>query len=143
MSAGVTEAPAVLDIEGAPRDLGLDQGRACAETLRDRTARSGGRGDWLGRWRPFEGPRGLARAERTARDVRRHFPHLDERVIGLSRGADVSELALHYLLARELGPDGEGARLATAIDAEGRITLVSLAARWSGRCPGCPAPMPG
>ena len=112
----------VIACEGAPRALGLDQGAACAEAIRARVARAGGRRAGLGRWRPFE-PGALARARATARDVRRHFPHLDERVIGLARGARVPELALHHLLARELGPEGEGASLGAGSDAEGRIVL--------------------
>jgi hypothetical protein len=106
--------------QGAPRDLGLDQGAACAAAIRDRVARAGGRGDWLGRWRPFARG-GLARARATGRDVRRHFPHLDERVIGLARGARVPELALHYLLARELAGEGTGAGLRVDLDPEGRV----------------------
>jgi hypothetical protein len=105
--------------EGAPRDLGLDQGTACAAAVRDRVARAGGRGDWLGRWRPFARG-GLAHARATARDLKRHFPHLDERTIGLARGAKVPELALHHLLARETAGEGEGALLRVGLD-EGRI----------------------
>jgi len=112
----------VIACEGAPRDLGLDQGTACAEAIRARVARAGGRRDGLGRWRPFE-PGALVRARATARDVRRHFPHLDERVIGIARGARVLELALHHLLARELGPRGDGALLGAGFDAEGRIMV--------------------
>jgi len=108
----------VIACEGAPRDLGLDQGTACAEAIRARVARAGVRRDGLGRWRPVE-PRALA----TARDVRRHFPHLDERVIGLARGARLPERALHHLLARELGPEGEGASLRAGFDAAGRIVV--------------------
>jgi len=116
--------PAVISCEGAPRDLGLDQGRACAAAIRDRVARAGGRGDWLGRWRPFE--RGaLARARATARDVRRHFPHLDERVIGLARGARVPELALHHLLACELAGEEQSADLRAGFDAEGRLVIAT------------------
>jgi hypothetical protein len=120
-------APPLVSCEGAPRDLGLDQGTACAAAIRDRASRAGAPGDWLGRWRPYEGPRGQRRAALVARDLRRHFPHLDERVIGLSRGADVSERALHYLLARELTPDGEGARLRVMLESDGRLGLVSSA----------------
>ncbi len=115
----------LLACEGAPRDMGLAQGRAFEAEIAERVRRVGGRGDWLGRWRPFEGPRGHGRAQRTARDVRRHFPHLDERVIGLSRGADVSELGLHYLLARERTPEGVGATLRVGLGPDGRITLAS------------------
>jgi hypothetical protein len=112
----------VIECRGAPRDLGLDQGVACAEAIRARVERSGGVSTWLGRFRPFEAG-ALERARRTARDVRRHFPHQDERVIGLARGAEVLEIALAHLLARELGPDGEVAALRAGIDARGRIAV--------------------
>ena len=112
----------VIACEGAPRDLGVDQGTACAEAIRARVERSGGVGVWLGRFRPFEAG-ALERARRTARDVRRHFPHLDERVIGIARGAKVPEIALAHMLARELGPDGEVAALRAGIDARGRIVV--------------------
>jgi len=115
-------ALAVIACEGAPRDLGLDQGRACAAAIRARVARAGGRGDWLGRWRPFA-PGALAQARASARDVRRHFPHLDERTIGLARGAGVPELALHHLLAHELRGEGEGAAVRAGFDGEGRIVF--------------------
>ena len=114
--------PTVIHGEGAPRDLGLDQGTACGDAIRERIQRAGGRGDWLGRWRPFA-PRGLERAEATARDVRRHFPHLDERVIGLAAGAKVPEVALHHLLARELAGEGEGASLVAGFDDEGHLVV--------------------
>lgn len=122
-AAGSIE-PAVVSGEGAPRDLGLDQGTACAAEIRDRVARIGAAGDWLGRWRPFDAKR-LPPARATARDVRRHFPHLDERVIGIARGARVPELALHALLSRELGPEGSGARLQMGLDDAGRLVVVS------------------
>jgi len=112
----------LVECRGAPRDLGLDQGAAGVAAIRDRVARAGGHGDWLGRWRPFA-PGALERARRTGRDLKRHFPHLDERTIGLARGAKVPELALHHLLARELCGEGGGATLRAGLDAEGRIAL--------------------
>jgi len=111
--------PTEISCQGAPRDLGLDQGTACAEAIRDRVRCVGGRGDWLGRWRPFDG--GLARDRLTRRDLKRHFPHLEEWLIGLARGADVPEIALASLLARELGTECEGGALRAGFDAGGRI----------------------
>jgi hypothetical protein len=112
----------VIACRGAPRDLGLDQGTACAEAIGARVRRSGGVSVWLGRFRPFEAG-ALERAARTARDVRRYFPHLDERVIGLARGAKVPEVALAHMLAHELGPEAESAALHAGIDARGRIVV--------------------
>jgi len=98
----------IVECEGAPRDLGLDQGVACGDALRAwiaaRPARS-------------EGP-----ADRTLRrDVRRHFPQLAERIEGLARGARVPEVELGRGLAGPLGaPPVEAAPrapLALGIDA--------------------------
>jgi len=86
----------VLVCEGAPRDLGLDQGRWCrstlvagfrAQTLLDRT-----------RWRlGFQSDT----TRRIARDLRRYFPQQAEAIEGMSRGAGVPEAWLVELLARE------------------------------------------
>lgn len=77
-----------IDCEGAPRDLGLDQGRAIGEgvdaelarILRERRLRSG--------------------LLELGRDVERHFPHLAERMAGLACGAGVERSALVVALAR-------------------------------------------
>jgi hypothetical protein len=73
--------------EGAPRDLGLDQGSACRDAIR-RATRSLG---------PIPGGVELGR------DLTRHFPHLAERTAGLASGAGVSTASLLALLARTLG----------------------------------------
>lgn len=73
--------------EGAPRDLGLDQGSACRDAIR-RATRS------LGRV-----PGGVE----LGRDLTRYFPHLAERTAGLASGAGVSTASLLALLARTLG----------------------------------------
>jgi hypothetical protein len=78
---------AVVRCEGAPRDLGLDQGEACVTALR-------GLSDSL---------RGLRAPRPLARDLRRHFPQLAERLEGLGRGARVPARLLLRALARELG----------------------------------------
>ena len=69
--------PAEFVCRGAPRDLGLDQGRAELARVRveARSARRARNGSVDG----------------VARDVRRFFPHLLERIEGLARGARVKE----------------------------------------------------
>src|SRR5512134_3669726 len=87
---------------GAPRDLGLDQGRACRDAVRA-DARALGwdeDGGWLGALRGRPGPR-PPRA--LSRDLARHFPHLDERISGLAAGAGLPREALLVLLEEELG----------------------------------------
>ena len=105
-----------IECEGAPRDLGLDQGRACRERL-------GGSFAALPaprRARLRLGLRGRD-AERLRRDVSRHFPHLAESLAGLSVGARVPPDWLALELAREepapLGGwvRGERARLARGL----------------------------
>ncbi len=95
---------------GAPRDLGLDQGRACRDEIRA-DARAQG-------WIVATGFRDRFRALRrddvpariaVARDVTRHFPHLAERVLGLAAGAGVASAALFDALLRELDGSAEGA----------------------------------
>jgi hypothetical protein len=81
--------------EGAPRDLGADQGRACRDEIRaDLGALTRSHPD------PF-----------LVRDLARYFPHLDERVSGLASGADAQRDALVALLASEL-VDCAGLRVA-------------------------------
>jgi hypothetical protein len=74
--------------EGAPRDLGFDQGRALGEGVDAELAR-------ILRERAVDrGTRDLGR------DVQRHFPHLAERIAGLARGARVGRTALVVALSR-------------------------------------------
>jgi len=79
--------------EGAPRDLGLDQGcfaqHQIASQLRGRATPG-----WLDRWLPDPHDSEI----RLGRDLRRYFPHMAERTIGLSRGAKVRERTLWSLL---------------------------------------------
>jgi hypothetical protein len=94
-----------VSCEGAPRDLGLDQGRACRDAIRA-DARALGwevEGGWLGALRAR---RGAGPAPALARDLARHFPHLDERVTGLAAGAGLPREALLVLLEEEIGSDG-------------------------------------
>lgn len=81
--------------EGAPRDLGADQGRACRDEIRaDLGALARSRPDPL-----------------LVRDLARYFPHLDERVSGLAAGASAPRDALVALAASET-TDFAGLRVA-------------------------------
>lgn len=93
--------------EGSPRDLGLDQGRACRDALRaDARALGWEVDEGLGArlWGVCGGrrPRALAPRPALARDLARHFPHLDERVSGMAAGAGLPREALLALLEEEL-----------------------------------------
>ena len=85
---------AAIECAGAPRDLGLDQGRALRGILREAFERSPLHERW-----PL--PLGAAHA-RLARDLKRHFPHLAESLAGLAAGAGVPERWLVRRLADEL-----------------------------------------
>ena len=77
---------ASIRCEGAPRDLGFDQGRACRDEIRaDLGALAHARPDPL-----------------LVRDLARYFPHLDERVSGLASGAAAPRDALVALAASEI-----------------------------------------
>jgi hypothetical protein len=81
---------------GAPRDLGLDQGRAFgAEIGRLVAAQAGGA---LARLRAALRPPAALRA--IERDTQRFFPHMAERTLGLALGARVSPRALAQLSAQ-------------------------------------------
>jgi len=101
--------PHLIRCQGAPRDLGLDQGAACADVLRalrSRVPRP---------WAP--GP--------LERDLRRHFPQLAERLEGIARGARVRERLLLGALRDELGYAGEQPPTHAA-------ALWGFAANWTG-----------
>jgi hypothetical protein len=95
-----------IECEGVPRDLGLDQGRACREPLHGRFAGLPA----LRRTRLWLGRQGRD-AARLRRDVSRHFPHLAESLAGLATGARVAPAWLALELAREeAAPLGAGVR---------------------------------
>lgn len=101
--------------EGAPRDLGLDQGRACRDDLRLEFARS----PFWERWSIQLGVN-EKRPARIARDLKRYFPQQSEALEGLVRGSEVPHGWLASVLARELGaelPTNVGAAVALAADA--------------------------
>jgi hypothetical protein len=104
-----------IHCEGAPRDLGLDQGRACRDDLRARFARS----PFWERWSIQLGVNEKRRVS-LARDLKRYFPQQSETLEGMVRGSGVSRGWLYSVLARELGadiPTRIGAAEATAADA--------------------------
>jgi hypothetical protein len=81
---------------GAPRDLGLDQGHACAQEVARIVAASAG-GALA---RIFAAIRPPAAQRDVERDTLRYFPHMAERSAGLASGARVSSLALAGLSAQ-------------------------------------------
>ncbi len=86
----------VIDCEGAPRDLGLDQGRRCRASLSaDHRAQS--------RWQRLLSRLAAGRAEnqRIARDLRRFFPCQAEAIEAMARGARVSSAWLVERLAAD------------------------------------------
>ena len=86
-----------VECAGAPRDLGLDQGRACRAELCERFAAL----PWAEALALRLG-RGDASLRRLQRDLARHLPHLSEVLAGLAVGARVPELFLARELAAEL-----------------------------------------
>jgi hypothetical protein len=103
--------------QGAPRDLGLDQGRACQGDLRTRAERLGyGASGLLARLRARLDPaarRARSRRAALARDLGRHFPHLAERSAGIARGAGLRVEEVVALLEQEL--DGSSERAPSAV----------------------------
>jgi len=78
-----------LALEGVPRELGFEQGRAAQESLRRACAARGFLPDALERLGQLTQPRA-----RWLRDVRRHFPHQAEWLEGAARGAGIPFAAL-------------------------------------------------
>ena len=99
--------------EGAPRDLGLDQGRACRFELRARF----GRGRWWHRWRQQAGLGGT-RAALLTRDLTRHFPQQSEAIEGMVRGAGIPYGWFAETLALELA-----AEVPTRVGSEGALAV--------------------
>jgi hypothetical protein len=121
-----------VECEGAPRDLGLDQGRACRDALRAdaRAAGAAARGRGFGDSafaRLRAALRDPASAGPLARDLSRHFPHLDERSAGLAAASGLARAALLDLLAREL-EDAPAPRVGIRAGERGPIVALELAA---------------
>lgn len=116
--------------EGAPRDLGLDQGIACRAALATAYARSAAHERLRFRLGASD-----ASVSRVLREVERHFPRQAEALDGLARGARVPRAWLAARLAtaaRDPSLLGEGPALAAAGSAEGGPALlaVALPAGW-------------
>ncbi len=93
-----------IECEGAPRDLGLAQGRACRIDLE----RSAARRSIVEKLEDLL-PGGSA--SRRLRDIKRHYPHQSESMAGLSVGAGVSEI----WLVQQLNADGDRAPMAATL----------------------------
>jgi hypothetical protein len=99
---------AAVECEGAPRDLGRDQGLACGSRLRARF-------DALPRRERVRLRLGLLRgpAARVWREMLRHFPRQAEALAGIAAGAGVPAAWLAACLERE----GEDAQVEFAVAA--------------------------
>ncbi len=114
-----------IECEGAPRDLGLDQGRACRAALREAFARSVPRERW-----PL--PLGVHYA-RLERDLKRHFPHLAEAHAGLAAGAGVPSRWLVRRLADELVSGAGGTQAVASGLGPATLLAVECAGTWIAR----------
>lgn len=157
MSARVP-APHVLECEGAPRDLGLDQGLALRDGLRryaqaqgaelppDEEVKPGGLGMPLverlvsGLGRQLRAARRARRAgaatplaRALARDLARHFPQLAERCEGLARGARIPASVVLDACAHQLEREAGSALLVPTPDGGARLLLRDLPAEPSLR----------
>lgn len=118
-----------VECVGAPRDVGFDQGRACAAQLRLEF-------DRRSRWERFRlrVGRGDPHTARVALNLLRHFPHQAEALEGLARGARVPRMWLAGRLAHELGgatlpeqSESVGAAVGGSHSAEGTLLARSVA----------------
>lgn len=82
-----------VECAGAPRDLGLAQGRSCAGAVRRGAPRVG----WLARLRPSP------ERARLDRELWRHHPQVAERLRGLALGAGVPAADLLAALTEDTG----------------------------------------
>lgn len=121
-----------FDCEGAPRDLGGDQGRACRSLLR---ACCGGA------WPRLPTLARDARVRRALRDMQRYFPHQYEQLTGMARAAGVSlsKLAVASVAAlcepaKALGYSEEGrARLVVATPTDAVLRDSRAEGRFAAR----------
>ena len=120
-----------LVCNGAPRDLGLDQGLQFREVIRaevGRSLRAKGNARLLS---PLAGRGG--EVARAVRDTRRFFPHMAERAEGIARGARTSNSDVAALLARDClagpetlvgaTPNGDGSAVWIALATEREAPL--------------------
>jgi hypothetical protein len=118
--------PEIVGCEGAPRDLGVDQGRACGARLRANFADESP----LMRLRHRLG-RADAGGAALHRDLRRHFPQQAELLDGLSHAARVPLSWLIDVLRDDLstGPTDAAIALAAGAARTGAGALLARAAR--------------
>lgn len=119
----------MMHCAGAPRDLGRDQARA-AGAARLRAAGAASRSRWQRLLGALDREDASHRAVR--RDLLRHFPHLGERAIGLSRGAGLGLGSIVRLLVDDAGSAGVALAVAAERRAGGALLVRSLAAAGSG-----------
>ena len=108
---------APIECAGAPRDIGLDQGRACRAELWARFAALPG-------WRRLAWRLGAGSPAALLREVARHFPHQAESLAGLAVGARVPRGWLAARLAARapgaaVALGGDGARVAWRTEGPG------------------------
>jgi hypothetical protein len=117
-----------IECEGAPRDLGRDQGRACGALLREAL----GALPTGERLRLALG-RGAGRALR--RELARHFPRQAETLDGLATAARVPPawLALHLAREGDLSRAEVAAAAGRELTGSGALLARSLAAPWIAR----------
>lgn len=118
-----------ISCEGAPRDLGLDQGRAIGEGVDAELSR-------ILRSHAFD----TATSE-LGRDVERYFPHLAERMAGLASGASVERRALVMALARASCDPSFLFRPARAVAVRSPGPVYGLAARFDLAADRCSTPI--
>ena len=116
-----------VECEGSPRDLGRDQGRACADALRERFARLelGARLRLrLGRL----GGSGLA----LRRELSRHFPRQAETLAGMSVAAGVPAAWLAACLESECagGPEEIAGAAGGEVTRSGAVVARALGGEW-------------
>ncbi len=116
-----------VECEGSPRDLGRDQGRACADALRERFARLDRRVRLRLR---FGAIGGSGRA--LGRELSRHFPRQAETLAGISVAAGVPAAWLAACLEREVAraPEEIAGAAGREVSRSGAIVARSFAGEW-------------
>lgn len=122
-------AAGVMQCAGAPRDLGWDQGRAARAAILEAAGAASQR---HGRRLLGALARGEPAQRALWRDLRRHFPHLGERTIGLSRGAGLGMGSIVRLLAEQGGSPGVALAAAPERSGGGALLVRTLALAGSG-----------
>jgi len=122
-----------IHCEGAPRDLGRDQGSALRAEIRVALGCEG-------TLRRLLALRRDDASARLARDLRRYFPHQSEWLEGMARAAGVPERALLRALAAGAGPDaapsaalaaGDAVRVVIPVPARSTVRLVRPEGRFA------------